>query len=136
MKQSLILKHIGAFAMVLTILAVPMVAFGADEDEDDKVGGWVAGNINAASGGTPDASIYDIIETTMNYLLAILGFLAIIGFVIAGILYLTAAGDEKRMASAKNSMMWSIMGVIVALAGYVIVSAVDSWLRAGVNTQI
>ena len=126
MKQSLILKHIGAFAMVLTILAVPMVAFGQ----------WSVGNNNAQSAGTPDASIYEIIKTTMNYLLAILGFIAIIGFVISGILYLTAAGDEKRMGSAKNAMFYSIMGVIVALVGYVIVSAVDSWLRAGSNTQI
>lgn len=126
MKKSLILKNIGAFALVATFLAVPMVVFGQ----------WSVGDQNAQSGGTPNASIYDIIRTTMNYLLAILGFLAIIGFVIAGILYLTAAGDETRMKSAKNAMLWSIMGVIVALVGYVIVSAVDSWLRASSNSNI
>ena len=90
----------------------------------------------ASSAELPDASIYDILGSAMNYLLAILGFLAIIGFVISGILYLTAAGDEKRMGTAKNAMFYSIMGVIVALVGYVIVSAVDSWLRAGSNTSI
>lgn len=126
MKRSLILKHIGAFAFVVAVMAVPMVAFGQ----------WSTGDTNAKSGGTPDASVYDIIRTTMNYLLAILGFLAIIAFVIAGILYLTAAGDEKRMGTAKNAMFYAIMGVIVALVGYVIVSAVDSWLRAGANTAI
>ena len=72
----------------------------------------------------------------MKWLLAILGFIAIIGFVIAGILYLTAAGDEKRIGTAKNAMTYSIVGVIVALVGYVIVGAVDSWLRAGSNTDI
>ena len=126
MKQSLLLKHIGALSLTLTLLAVPMVAFGQ----------WGIGNQNAASGGTPDASIYDIIKTTMNYLLAILGFLAIIGFVISGILYLTAAGDEKRVGNAKNAMFYSIMGVIVALVGYVIVRAVDAWLNASSNTHV
>lgn len=126
MNKSLILKHVGAFAVSAAFLAAPMVAFGQ----------WSVGDTNAASGGTPNASIYDIIHTTMNYLLAILGFIAIIGFVIAGILYLTAAGDEKRITTAKTAMMYSIMGVIVALVGYVIVSAVDSWLNASSNSTI
>lgn len=126
MNKSLFLKNVGAFALVMTLLAVPMVAFGQ----------WPTGVDNAQSGGTPDATIYDIIRTTMNYLLAILGFIAIIGFVIAGILYLTAAGSEKQIGTAKTAMMYSIVGVIVALVGYVIVNAVDSWLRAGSNSQI
>lgn len=126
MKQSLILKNIGAFVLIAAFMTAPMVVFGQ----------WTTGNSNAASGGTPNASIYDIIKTTMNYLLAILGFIAIIGFVIAGILYLTAAGDEKRIGSAKNAMTFSIVGVIVALVGYVIVSAVDSWLNASSNSTI
>lgn len=126
MKKSLFFKNVGAFALILVFMAAPMVAFGQ----------WGVGNDNARGAGTPDASIYQIIRTTMNYLLAILGFLAIIGFVIAGILYLTAAGNDDQMKKAKNAMLWSIMGVIVALVGYVIVSAVDSWLRAGSNTEI
>ncbi len=126
MRKSLILKHVGALALAVFVFGAPMVAFGQ----------WSVGDSNARSAGTPDASIYEIIKSTMNYLLAILGFLAIIGFVISGILYLTAAGDEKRVGSAKNAMFYSIMGVIVALVGYVIVGAVDSWLRAGSNTSI
>lgn len=116
----------GALAVSLLVFSVPLVVFGQ----------WTAGQNNAQSGGTPDSSIYEIIRTTMNYLLAILGFIAIIAFVIAGILYLTAFGDEKRIGTAKNAMFYSIVGIIVALIGYVIVNAVDSWLRAGANTQI
>jgi hypothetical protein len=83
---------------------------------------------NAQSAGTPTGSIIGIIVATMNWLLAILGFLGIIGFVIAGILYLTAAGDEDQIGKAKNAMMYSIIGVIVALLGFVIIQAVNAWL--------
>ena len=51
-----------------------------------------------------------------------------IGFVIAGILYLTAAGNESQAEKAKNAMTYSIIGVIVALVGYVIIQAVSAWL--------
>lgn len=119
MKKSLIVKHVSAFALITVFMAVPFVAFGQ----------WSTGQNNAQSGGTPTGSIYQIINTTMKWLLAILGFIAIIGFVISGILYLTAAGNEKQIGQAKSAMVNSIFGVIVALLGYVIVQAVDSWLN-------
>jgi hypothetical protein len=66
----------------------------------------------------------------MDWILGLLGFIAIIGFVISGILYLTAAGNDGQIKTAKEAMKWSIVGVIVALMGYVIVQAVDVWLSA------
>lgn len=94
---------------------------------------WEVGRGNAGSSGLPADSIYGIISRTMNWLLAILGFIGIIGFVIAGILYLTAAGDEDQIGKAKNAMMYSIIGVIVALIGFVIINAVENWLSSGTN---
>ena len=78
----------------------------------------------------PDASLSEIVSGTMDWLLAIVGFLAIIGFVISGILYLTAAGNDSQIKTAKEAMKWSIVGVIVALVGYVVILAVDMWLNA------
>jgi hypothetical protein len=78
--------------------------------------------------GLPDAPVYIIIKNLMMMVLAIFGFIGIIGFAIAGIWYLTAAGDEDRMQRGKNAMMWSIIGVIVGLMGLVILYAVDLWL--------
>ncbi len=95
---------------------------------------WDRGQGNAQNSGVPGGSIYGIINSTMNWLLAILGFLGIIGFVIAGILYLTAAGDEDQIGKAKNAMMYSIIGVIVALLGFVIIQAVNNWL-GGTNAS-
>ncbi|MDD3498341.1 MAG: pilin [Candidatus Moranbacteria bacterium] len=69
-----------------------------------------------------------VIINFMMWLLGILGFIAIIGFVIAGIMYMTSAGDDDRIKTAKNAMKWSIVGVIVALMGFVILQAVDALL--------
>jgi hypothetical protein len=91
---------------------------------------WSAGKTNAQNSGTPTGSIYEIIHMIMNWLLAIVGFLGIIGFVIAGIMYLTSAGDETRIEKAKKAMLMAIVGVIVALVGFVIIQAVDRMLNA------
>ena len=83
-------------------------------------------------GGTnlPQASLYEIIRNIMFWLLAILGFVAVIGFVISGILYLIAAGDEDKQETAKRAMIYSITGVIVGLAGLVVLFAANRLIGA------
>jgi len=75
------------------------------------------------------------VQNLMKWLLGLLGFIAIIGFAIAGILYLTAAGDEDRQKTAKRAMLYCIIGVIVALGGWVIWSAVKSALGGGATVS-
>lgn len=76
----------------------------------------------------PRGRIVDIVTNAMMWILAIVGIIGIIGFAIAGILYLTAAGNEEQIEKAKRAMLMSIVGVIVALVGLVIIRAVQTWL--------
>jgi hypothetical protein len=79
--------------------------------------------------GLPGGTLTDVISKFTNWLLGIFGFLAIISFVVSGIMYFLAAGDDKAQEKAKNQMTWSIMGVVIGLVGLIIVYAVDSLLR-------
>lgn len=67
------------------------------------------------------ASITTILLNVLNFLLNILGVLAIVMMVIGGFMYLTSAGDEDRIDRGKKILIWSIVGVIVALASLIIV---------------
>lgn len=80
--------------------------------------------------GLPSGSITNIVTGVMNWLLILVGLFGVIGFAVSGILYLISSGDEGKMQTAKNAMVWSIIGVIVALLGYVIIQAVNSMLNA------
>ncbi|MFA6184212.1 MAG: hypothetical protein WC682_03885 [Parcubacteria group bacterium] len=80
--------------------------------------------------GLPSNTISAIVTNIMNWLLILLGAFGIIGFVVSGILYLTAAGRDDQMESAKKAMTWSIIGVIVGLIGLVIITAAEAMLGA------
>lgn len=69
------------------------------------------------------APIFGIISNIVFWLLGTLEAISLIAFIIAGILYLTAAGDETRAGKAKKAMTYSILGVIVGLSGFVIFKA-------------
>ena len=80
--------------------------------------------------GLPNQSIFDIITNILAWLLAILGIVGVIGFLIAGILYLTSAGDKDQIDRAKRAMTYSIIGIIVGLSGVVAIRFAQSLLSA------
>lgn len=93
-------------------------------------GSWsiVAGVCVPTDSGLPANTVSAILETFMKWLLGILGFLGVIAFVISGIQYLTSAGDDDTISTAKRNMKYSIIGVVVALSGYIIIQAVTTAL--------
>jgi cytochrome bd-type quinol oxidase subunit 2 len=83
--------------------------------------------------GLPAGSLVNIVTQVMNWLLYAVGLFGVIGFVIAGILYLTAAGDDEQIKKAKKAMVYSIVGVIVALVGVVVITAVKGALSGSTS---
>ena len=82
----------------------------------------------AHAGSITDATpITTILENILQFLLSIVGVLAIISLVVAGVLYLTAAGNTKQVDLAKKAVQLSIIGIIVALVALVIVSQLGSF---------
>lgn len=81
-----------------------------------------------ATTGLSSQPVATLLMNLMNWLLAILGFIAIIAFIISGLQYLLSTGDEKMAETAKRNMQYSIIGVLVALSGWVIIQAIDTAL--------
>lgn len=69
-------------------------------------------------------SIVEIALNVLNFLLSITGVIGIIMLVAAGIAYLTAAGNEGQIETAKKMTKWAIIGIAVALGALVIVKQV------------
>ena len=69
--------------------------------------------------------IYGVVENVTDFVLSLIGILAVLAFVISGIQYLTAGGDEKAAEKAKNTMKQAVLGVVVVLSAYVIILTVE-----------
>ncbi len=73
-------------------------------------------------------TISQIALNVLNFLLGIVGTISIIMLVVAGIMYLTSAGSESQIETAKAMTKWSIVGIIIALAAIIIVRQVAGLL--------
>ncbi len=78
--------------------------------------------------GLPNTPIEQILLTFMQWLFGIFGFLAIITFLIAGIQYFMAAGNPDSAKKAKQNIIYSIIGIMVALSGFIIITAISNFL--------
>ncbi len=78
----------------------------------------------------PSGGIKEILSNLLKWMLEIFGVVAVIGFVISGIQYITAAGNEDTIDTAKRNMQYSIYGVIAVLASFVIIRAIQYALEA------
>jgi len=84
--------------------------------EISKILGWNTSNSDVSGALT----LTQIALNTLNFLLGIVGILAIIMLVIGGMTYLTAAGDDDKIKTGKNIFKWSVVGITLALASMVI----------------
>ncbi len=70
------------------------------------------------NGGT---KIDSLIKTVVNILTAVVGVLAVIMIIVSGAKYITSAGDSGKITSAKNTLVYALIGlIIVALAQIVV----------------
>lgn len=83
--------------------------------------------------GLPRATVASLLVNLLRWLLYIFGTVAVIAFVVSGIMYVTSAGNDKQIDTAKEYMTWSIVGIIVAFSGVILITAISSFL-AGTST--
>ena len=63
-----------------------------------------------------------LIKTVVNTMLFIVGILSVIMIIVSGILYTTSSGDSGKVSKAKNTLTYSIVGLVVAFLAYAIVN--------------
>jgi hypothetical protein len=66
------------------------------------------------------------IVTIANFMALIAGIAAVIILLIASIKYITADGDVKEIESAKNTIIYTVIGILVILFAKILVTYVVS----------
>lgn len=68
-----------------------------------------------------------LVRAVINVLLYAIGVISVIMIIIGGIRYATSDGDSSKITSAKNTVLYSVIGLIVALLSFAIVNFVVNW---------
>ncbi len=61
------------------------------------------------------------ITKIVSILLFIIGIIAVVAMVIGGVMYATSGGNSEQIKKAKDTILYAIIGIIVAVMAYAIV---------------
>ncbi|MCA9340939.1 hypothetical protein KC952_00215 [Candidatus Saccharibacteria bacterium] len=119
-KKLSILACVFGFAGLLTMTTVILPASGVSAlNPADSIQDGVQG---AGGGSGGESDFKQSIKTVVNTLLFILGAIAVIMIVVGGIRYTTSDGDSSKIKQSKDTILYAVIGIIVALLAYAIVN--------------
>ena len=84
----------------------------------------IQGGVNQAGGSGETSNLGSRVKTIVNILLYILGAIAVVMIVIGGIRYTTSNGESSSIKSAKDTILYSVIGLVVAIMAFAIVNFV------------
>lgn len=75
-------------------------------------------------GSSTDFKLMDTAATIINVIVGVTGIIAVVVIVIGGILYVTSTGDATKAKRAQHTILYGIVGLIIALLAFAIVNFV------------
>jgi cytochrome bd-type quinol oxidase subunit 2 len=123
----------GAFLVPVAIpVMVSAQAGGSPAIEQGLCGGaelkFEAQTCNA---GDSTTRLNKIISTVINIVSIVVGVVAVIMIVFGGLKYITSGGESSNVSSAKNTIIYAIVGlVVVALAQFIVRFVLDKSINS------
>lgn len=106
-------KKIALSLLLLGVLAMPALALA-----------------DVAIGDRPPAvsDLSTLVTAILNVMWVVFVVIAVVMFVVAGIMFVTSQGQPEKIATARQSFIWGIAGVVVAIVAFSIITIVESFL--------
>lgn len=119
----IVLQVIIGISAILTLSAGKVMALTVQEGaEAARAEGMPAELIGENGNG--------VFQQFSNLALAIVGFLSVVMLIWGGLRYITSGGDSKEITDAKNTILYAIIGLIIAVLSFAIINFVLQALKS------
>lgn len=117
-----ILLASASLVILSALLFIPGTTYAQDPLEDACSG---AGASSAACRGRSVNNPVDfVLVDVIRLVLLVTGIAAVIVIIIGGLRYITSSGDPNSIEGAKNTILFAIIGLVIALTGQLIIAFV------------
>lgn len=123
---------IGISSLIPTL--IPSATRAADCSDPDFATGTGAGITDGANCAKSDSNTdtlfgsTGIFHTIANVLIYLVGAIAVIMLIIGGLRYVISQGNKDSVNSAKDTILYAVIGIVVAILAYAIVNFVTGSL--------
>ena len=123
-----IINHLALLFLLLAPLAISGPV-SAQLNIADGVCGGASLNASASArvcptSDTTDSTLNKAIKTIINLFSLVVGFVSVVMIIFGGFKYITSGGDSGKINSAKTTILYAIIGVLIVAVSQVIVRVV------------
>lgn len=79
---------------------------------------------NAAQGSDQESDLVANIKTVTDTMLFVIGVVAVIMLIVGGFRYIFSGGNSQNTTAAKDTILYAVVGIVVALLAYALVNFV------------
>jgi len=124
---------ITSLAIALGVMATPLVPADTASAGTCTGTGCLKDGANATTppGQQRRAGLNERVKIITNILMFALGLICVIVIIIGGIRYTTSNGEQAQLTAAKNTILYALVGLVLAILAYAIVNfVVDAFVPA------
>lgn len=128
--NSILMVAVTLFILSAGLITSPSVAQAALFDNSTKqacdglTGGDGCGSTDPDDPTSASGKINKVISTVIDLLSIVVGVISVIMIIIGGIKYVVSQGDSNSVNSAKNTILYAIVGLVIVALAQVIVKFV------------
>jgi hypothetical protein len=118
------------YGLLTLMVALPLAMSTAPATQalsNDSAKDQICGGLNGAGtgcGGNSGSSVQKVIKVAINILSIVAGIAAVIMIIVGGLKYITSGGDPSQVGSAKNTVIYAVVGIVVVAVAQGIVQFV------------
>lgn len=125
--KKVILNVVAAVLMVLGLNVVATIApvsavtcaDGSTQTKLEDCSEW-----SGVGGVADNTDLMSVLTTIINVVVGVVGFVAVAMIVMGGISYATSQGDAAKTKKGMNTILYGVVGLVVALLAFAIVNFV------------
>ena len=127
-----ITHYIKTILITAGLIALPLATTPVSAVDVFSGGCGATGGSGALCGAATSGNetFQKLMQKVINTILLVLGIIAVIMIVVGGIRYVTSNGDSSQISSAKDTILYAVIGLIVAIMAYAIVGFVISRFKS------
>jgi hypothetical protein len=111
------------------------VAISNKEAVCDGVG-FATGVSGCGDAEASEGAVSGTVQKVINLLSLVVGIVAVIMIIVGGLKYITSSGDSSNVGSAKNTILFAVVGLVIVLMAQVIVRFVINRVDATKTTTM
>ncbi len=108
----------------MAVLATPAIATVTCPEGSKQTSADDLSLCNAEDPTGAEGNLMNEVMVIINFALGVIGFVAVAFIIIGGVQYMTSQGDPGKITRAKNTIMYSVIGLVISLLAFAIVNFV------------